>query len=277
MQHTPLTLEEVQAVTLDILVHIDAFCRERGIAYSLGYGSALGAVRHGGFIPWDDDVDLVMRREEYERFLGEFSDPTGRYVCLSFEAGTYPYPFAKIVDTHTVQQPANMKPVANMGIGVDIFPYDTFRGEDTARILKQKARASAVFKRLRYTRYNSLSEVNAGRFLPVHTLFYLWCNLWGTKFYRNKLLRRMRRMRGEGPYVGLCASMETDIRKIYDRDLFDSLVECEFAGHRFFLFADAHRYLCGVYGDSYMTPPPPEKRIAHIALSYFKEEGEAQA
>lgn len=277
MQHTPLTLEEVQAVTLDIMVHVDAFCRERGIAYSLGYGSALGAVRHGGFIPWDDDIDLVMRREEYERFLGEFSDPTGRYICLSFEEGTYPYPFAKIVDTHTVQQPANMKPIPNMGIGVDIFPYDTFQGEDIARILKWKERAAAALRCLRYTHYNSLSEINSERFLPLHTAFYLWCRLFGTRHYTKKLRRLTARMQGEGPFVGLCASIDADIRKIYDRDLFDSLVECEFAGHRFFLFSDAHRYLCGVYGDSYMTPPPPEKRIAHIALSYFKEGKDAQA
>lgn len=270
MERTPLTLEEVKKITLDILLHIDAFCREHDIPYYMAYGTALGAVRHGGFIPWDDDVDLIMRREDYERFLREFRDTQGRYMCLSFEEGTYPFPFAKIVDSETEQHPRYMKRVPGQGIGVDIFPFDTFRTSDPKVALKWKKRASAVFKRLRYTRYNSLSEVNAERFLPVHTLFYLWCNLWGTKFYHNKLLRLMRRMRGNGTLCGLCASMDTDIRHVYDVKLLDGRAEYDFEGHKLYSFADIHGFLRVAYGEKYMTPPPPEKRIAHIAESYRK-------
>lgn len=67
-----LTLSELQSVSLEILCKIDSFCRKNNIRYSLTYGTLIGAVRHKGFIPWDDDVDIMMPRPDYERFLSEF-------------------------------------------------------------------------------------------------------------------------------------------------------------------------------------------------------------
>lgn len=83
-----LSHREIQLYLLDILKAVDAFCAKEGIRYSMAYGTLLGAVRHKGFIPWDDDIDLLMPRPDYERFVATFGkDPDSRYRCLCHKEG----------------------------------------------------------------------------------------------------------------------------------------------------------------------------------------------
>ena len=78
----PLTLEEKQEIILDQLKDVDRFCRENHIKYSIAYGTLLGAIRHGGFIPWDDDADICMLREDYDRFAASYKSE--KYHMLQF-------------------------------------------------------------------------------------------------------------------------------------------------------------------------------------------------
>ena len=97
-----LTLEELKKTELDIAIYIDTFCRKNNIEYSLIGGSLLGAVRHKGFIPWDDDIDLNMTRDNYEHFIELFSKENGRYRLVTYKTNPqYKYLFAKVVDTQT--------------------------------------------------------------------------------------------------------------------------------------------------------------------------------
>ena len=106
MTRTRLTLDDMKRIELDIMIEIDRVCRENGISYVLMYGTLLGAHRHGGFIPWDDDIDICMYRDDYERFLEVFpqTQDSGKFDVVNYRNGKGIYPFTKVVDTTTVMR-----------------------------------------------------------------------------------------------------------------------------------------------------------------------------
>ena len=129
MVKSEISLEEMKQIEVDILLNIDSFCKENGIKYGIGYGTLIGAVRHHGFIPWDDDIDIWMPRPDYDKFINYYQDPTYQLQCM--EKGGYYRTYAKVFDTRTIITNTNNK---DMGIFVDIIPIDGLpSNEDTAR------------------------------------------------------------------------------------------------------------------------------------------------
>ena len=122
-----MTLNDIKKVSLDILISIHEYCKANGIKYSLGYGTMLGAVRHKGFIPWDDDIDILMMREDYDRFLSGYKDSKFEVIDHKREK-KYILPYAKVVDKNTVLFNSWM-PDLKLGVSVDVFPVD-YVGKD---------------------------------------------------------------------------------------------------------------------------------------------------
>ena len=104
--------------------HITTYCDKHGIVYFLACGSLIGAIRHKGYIPWDDDIDLFMPRESYNRLLAAYRDPDPRYALLAPGRATrYLYTYAKVVDRRTLVVEDEV-PGYELGVYVDIFPLD---------------------------------------------------------------------------------------------------------------------------------------------------------
>lgn len=100
-----ITIDDMKLIELEIMDEIDRVCRKEGFSYFLGYGSCLGAARHQGFIPWDDDMDIIMPRDDYERFVGGGFDSmktVERYKLASYRDRSGIFPFTKVVDASTI-------------------------------------------------------------------------------------------------------------------------------------------------------------------------------
>lgn len=117
-----LSLDQVKQIEVNILTYIDRVCKENDIPYYLDAGTLLGAVRHKGFIPWDDDIDIVVPAEYYRRLL-ELLDRNNQYTVFSIQNHTdYPYYFSKCCDAGTRIIEKNVTPIEGLGIYVDIYP-----------------------------------------------------------------------------------------------------------------------------------------------------------
>lgn len=155
-----LTLPEIKAIELETLKMFRSFCEEHNIRYYLAFGTLLGAIRYKKFIPWDDDVDLLIPREDYDRLLTLFQD-NERYRLYSFERNQdYHFPFAKLCDmtTRKVETDyANSK--VEMGVEIDLFPMDYF-DNDIAVAKKESKRIKNYMDRLGYTKIEKLNVKN---------------------------------------------------------------------------------------------------------------------
>ena len=269
-----LSLEEIHEALLGILVAFDEICRKHGLRYSLAYGTLLGAVRHKGFIPWDDDIDVIMPRPDYEKlheiiFFGE-GMPGDDFSCSDDRGREAEYPFMKLMDTRF-----RVKSTTHMEVPylwIDIFPADGIPAEEKARKkLSRKIdfQVFAVVISRWYTVEGALGKV----LRVVGCPFYL---LWQAIFGKRRAIGRINRLAnsvgyGSGQFCDcICWGPNRTATPI---DFFDRLSEVPFEHHNFYIFADFDAWLTMRYGD-YMTPPPEPMRETHHIIVYRAEEEE---
>lgn len=147
-----ITLKESKKIQLEMLRSLDSFCRSHDIDYSLAWGSLLGAVRHKGFIPWDDDIDVTMTRDNFDRFVNAYkSDKYELREPMRSDRWEF---YAKIVDPSTVVK-FNKHPFSKFGIWITIFPMDN-RPEDDMKWKEMKKRLEryTTLARMKYATWD---------------------------------------------------------------------------------------------------------------------------
>jgi lipopolysaccharide cholinephosphotransferase len=270
-QWTKMTHDETRAVQVGVLVGVDEFCRERGIRYFLWAGTLLGAVRHKGYIPWDDDIDLAMPRADYDRFCREFPGAdTGTLRLFSRQTHpTYGYPWFKVADERTrVAESARM--AVPMGVNIDVFPLDGWPRSDLATRLHRR------------------------RMRVLHRSVSVWASKprtggWGRRV-KNVFVKLARPLLEKVP-VRFLTGRITAAASAYayetadqvgvtafryleriDRSAYGAPVEIEFEGRQYVAGpADHDKILRGLYGD-YMLLPTEEERAAlytHFHAAYW--------
>ncbi|HAT4246479.1 TPA: LicD family protein [Clostridium perfringens] len=116
--------EQLKLIGIEILKYIDELCEKNSIDYFINFGTLIGAIRHQGFIPWDDDIDICMERSEYERFLKIIKEEN-KYRLINSSTQNYYYNnFSRICDKKTYLTFYNIPNIENMGVFVDVFPLD---------------------------------------------------------------------------------------------------------------------------------------------------------
>ncbi|MBQ8522133.1 MAG: LicD family protein [Clostridia bacterium] len=262
-------IKEIQRISLNILKYIDKICKENDIKYSLCDGTALGAIRHKGFIPWDDDIDIMMTRENYNKFLNlmdNIKDPN--YKCLHFgkDFPNYFYNFAKVVDLNTYVEEINFPRHKDMGIFVDVFPVDGIP-KDKINKLTNKYCKLRMFHHFAATKKFVKSSKGWMRTIPK---FFMWtyCKVFGWKHFYKKSENLLKKYPLKNcDYAGIYC--EYGKKEMIPKEMFNETILVDFEDEKFPILKEYNYYLTNVYGD-YMTPPPENERQAHHIIAFKK-------
>lgn len=255
MDETQKKLWETEQEILDV---IHDFCKNNNLCYSLAYGTLLGAVRHQDFIPWDDDVDVMMPREDYDRLLALWSASAPRGYLLETDTMTDDYVnnFAKIRKDHStfIQYESERKEKHHKGIFVDIFPLDRCaEGFLSAKIQNAFFALNLLYNR-GYTSGRGGWMGMAEKLLLKVTPKSAYRKL---SVFFGRLSRSWNKNRS-AKLISPCTFQ--DLKRFYPSNLFDEFTELPFHGKKYCAVKQYDTFLKTRYGD-YMQLPPEEERV----------------
>lgn len=263
-------LRELQIAELDGLNFFDDFCRSHRLTYYLCGGCLIGSIRNKGFVPWDDDIDVLMPRPDYEQFLKLYKkeNPSERFKLLDADKErTYGNIFAVIADTnHTLVKEYQKDMDMPHGIPLDIFPIDGLASGKMARYVQYMW--TMVYSLFR----SGIVPKNQGGLLSFGSKVLL--GIFRGKNVRYKIWRfaqkRMSRYSFETSenVAELCAGFYF-MKKVYPRSIYDGICEVEFEGRNYLAMKNYDEYLQIPFGN-YMELPPEEKRVAHHDIIELK-------
>lgn len=263
-----ISFRDAQLGAYEILKFLDAFCRKNNLTYFLMYGSLIGAVRDKGIIPWDDDIDIMMPRPDYDKLI-QICSTENILPFKLFEnsiVSEYPHPISRMSDQRYKTNFANEKDYG-IGLFVDIYPLDGV-GNDLKRahklIKKAYRNASLCFltSRKKFGRDNTKSKIRMVVKFPA----YIWANLLGNHHYIKKSIKLCKEYSyEESKYVSGIAQpfreSNGENKNIYLKEWFE-VIETEFEGRKFCIPKGYDKILKMGYGD-YMVPLPENQRDTH--------------
>ncbi len=264
-----ITLEEQKKILIELLEFIDTISKNNNIKYTLIGGSLIGAIRHKGIIPWDDDIDIGLLPNEYDKLISCLSkNENSRFKLLNLESEpTYYYPFAKLVDTRTTGYEVGCKPINNYGVYVDIFKYNNIpnNSEKNEKYYKKCTKiknklfisfindSNNFIKKIYHKIFSTLDSPKIAKKYNSH------CEQYNNDKCENVMINWT-------PYG---AKKET-----HKKSSFENYITVPFENINAMIIEDYNNVLTTTFGD-YMTPPPIEKQITHHSMKmYWKEENE---
>lgn len=263
-----LSLEKQKLLMLEILLDFDKVCRNNGIRYSLVYGTLLGAVRHQGFIPWDDDIDVIVFRADYEKLiqiLNSQMQGNHSFICVENNPG-FSAPLGKIIDNTTIlEQSGHFSDRINLGVYIDVFPYDMVpeKKSDRKKVLKKAVFLQTLWSFCGNNNNKRNKAIVIIRKLinktPLARWIALYMNRWASKnnFDKNTMAN----------LIFGYEDREKEIMRV--SDLLE-LTEYSFEGHSFLGIQKSDFYLKQWYGN-YTQLPPIEERVSHHAIKVYSK------
>lgn len=266
-----INTKEQRDTYISMLSYLDKYCTDNNLSYFLAYGSLLGAIRHKGFIPWDDDVDIFMPRKDYEELLRKH-DNNGRYKVYHFTNNdTIVSRMIYLVDSFTYRKPSYSKSfVKNLGMNLDIFPIDNTPDNRIKRIIHRK----------RVSFYDWVFNMKVIPISPyrsrIKNMYLRILQLFLSPFSFNWLLPRLdsvaSRYKNKNTYYCNCFYSPYDQKKSFITKDFSEAKRCQFENIVIRIPTGFDSILKTTYGD-YMKLPPKENRLPHNDhMEYYIQE-----
>lgn len=258
-----IDIKEMQSIQIDIMRKIHEFCEEKGISYYMSHGSLIGAIRHRGFIPWDDDIDIFMTREEYEQFCEVFPLEQERYGLELANSKTSIYlgrPMSKIIDCRTVLIEPEYLGDDQLGVNIDIWPLDGVpksKPKRTIHFLVLRVLIGILYKRI--SRYRSFGKM---QHKLIHLLLLPIPSRWIIDIIE-ALLKKYKCTESDE----ICCYVDPYVRT-FKKECFSHKRLCQFEGDAFCVPSGAEEVLTILYGD-YMKLPPKDKQVAHHIVDVY--------
>lgn len=256
-----LSLQELKDIELNLLKRFHAFCVENDITYFLAYGTLLGAIRYKGFIPWDDDVDVLVPREDYNKLLKLFQD-TEQYRLFAFERNPkYRFPFAKLCDMSTRKEEFNTNNGVALGVDIDIFPLDHF-DDDLDKANEEARYMRKLMSQLILTKSKKSTIVNPLKRFVMNGVRTSYKMLGHGHFIRKIDKAACKSEQKDSRYIGGKAWCVYGERGVIPAEAFAKAIDIEFEGETFPAPVGYDTYLTCLYGN-YLPEPPKEKQKTH--------------
>lgn len=256
-----IDVEELKKIQMDILQHVCDFCSKNDIKVFLSGGTLIGAVRHHGYIPWDYDIDVMMLREDYDKFINEYTQLDGSsYKLISYETDkTLPLTFAKVIDSRTVLHD-ELSGSYPMGVYIDIFPIEKVpKSHELQKKLYHKTKFYInlfLLKQFSFAKRRGIL-INAVLFIGKLIL-----SLIPTSIITAKVIKTAKSYNNIDTDLCGCVVWGYGIREIHPLKDMEKAIIMDFEDRRFPVPIGYDSYLHYVYGD-YMKLPPIEEQVSH--------------
>lgn len=269
-----MTMSEIQKVSLEMLKTIDSICKVQNLRYSLAYGTLIGAIRHKGFIPWDDDIDIMMPRPDFELFKRYVqSHAQELYPLRLFDSSTenYPYLLPRLSNDEYEIIVDNEK-AYGMGIFIDIYVLDgigdTF--EEAWNFIKKTCNYPRLIFLSTRKHYHFGTTKGFWKRLLKFPMFY-YAKMMGKSYFERKLMNLIdTHSYNSRKYVGCAIWCERPKWAVVKKEYIENLKDVSFEGYSFKISKDYDALLKQWYGD-YMQLPPEKDRVYHHLYQAYKK------
>lgn len=266
-----IQLEELKQIELRIMVEFDEICQKLGLRYSLGGGTLLGAIRHKGFIPWDDDVDVMLPRPDYDKLIRYSKKHELPFQLISYEtSANYSNPFAIAVRRGTILHEDEINHNEDVGIHIDIFPLDGLADtkEEALKIYNATRFDRELITACQWKKFFR-SKTHSVIYEPIRFAFFALSRFHDVK----KLIRKVDQYNRKHPFDNYeyvaCVCGDYRAKEIMKLSEMNSFLDVTFEGHTFKAISGYDQYLKQHYGD-YMQLPPKEKQVSHHLFKAYK-------